>query len=289
MRVSIVTPNLNRAHFLRQTMDSVLAAECADLAYVVMDGGSNDGSLAVIEERRRHLHAVVSEPDGGVYEALNRGFAQTDGEVMGWINSGDIIFPDSLSIICEIFEQHPQIEWLTSHVLSFLDESGRLVEQHVHPGVARESYLRGEHLQGFSPGRTLSLIQQESTFWRRSLWEKAGARLDTSLRLAADFELWTRFFEYAELWSVSAPLGAFRRHADQLSGAGWNAYLAEAHKVLTSRGTKPNSQLAQTLSVGLRRNLPRALRPVAHALKLFSPAPQCNFDHKTQVWKLDRY
>ena len=289
MRVSIVTPNLNRAGFLRQTMDSVLATDHPDLDYVIMDGGSTDGSMAVIDERRDRLSEVVSGPDGGLYEALNRGFARTNGEVMGWINSGDIIFPDSLGIVCEIFTQHPQVEWLTSRVLSFLDESGRLVEQHVHQGVARESYLRGEHLQGFSRGRSLSLIQQESTFWRRSLWERAGGRLDTSLRLAADFELWARFFQHTELWSVSAPLGAFRRHADQMSGSGWSDYLTEANGVLQALAAKPRSGTIQTLSVGLRRNLPKALRPVAHRLNLFAPAPLCSYDHDTRSWKLDHH
>jgi glycosyltransferase involved in cell wall biosynthesis len=251
-----------------------------------MDGGSTDGSLELLEMQAERLTDFASEPDGGLYDALNKGFARTTGEIMGWINAGDLLFPDSLAVIREIFQTFPQIEWITSRVLSFLDENGRLVEQNVHHGITRDSFLRGEHLPGFSAGRTHSMLQQESTFWRRSLWERAGGRLDTRLRLAADFELWTRFFQHTELWSVSAPLGAFRRHADQLSRHRWSEYQAEAGSVLTALGIRPRSKIRQTLSVGLRRVSPMSLRPAAHRMKLFSPAPFCSFDGASQIWRL---
>ncbi|WP_353861957.1 glycosyltransferase family 2 protein [Azospirillum formosense] len=287
MGIAIVTPSLNRRDFLRQTMDWTLAADPGGLEYVVVDGGSSDGSLEIIRERAPQLAGYVSEPDGGLYDAINKGFARTRGEIMGWINAGDFLFPDSLAVVREIFETHPQIEWVTSRVLSFLDEKGRLVEQGVHQGIARDSFLAGEHLEGFSKGRSASFIQQESTFWRRSLWERAGGRLDTSLSLAADFELWHRFFQHALLWSVSAPLGAFRRHADQLSAVQRGEYLAQAESVLRRHGACPRGAVAQTLSVGLRRSLPRPLRSSATRLGLFQPAPLCSFDAGSQSWRLE--
>lgn len=289
MRISIVTPNLNRRDFLAQTMDSVLAADHGDLDYIVVDGGSSDGSQDCIEQRRNHLSNAISEPDQGLYDALNKGFALSTGEIMGWLNSGDSLFPDSLKLIDEIFTAHPAIEWVTSRIISFLDEDGRLVEQTIHWGVSREGFLRGEHLPGFSRGRSLSMVQQESTFWRRSLWDRAGGRLDTSYKLAADFELWARFFRHAELWSISAPIGAFRRHANQLSRIHWNDYLDEARRALTSHGAAPRNGLAQTLSVGLRRSLPRGLRPFAERLRLLKAAPFCEFDSETQAWLLSRH
>ncbi|MBM6593713.1 glycosyltransferase family 2 protein [Microvirga pudoricolor] len=289
MRISIVTPALNSRSFLGPTMDGVLAADHGDLEYIVMDGGSTDGSQDVIAARRNRLKAAVSAPDEGLYDALNKGFALSTGEIMGWINAGDALFPDSLRILDEIFTVHPEVEWVTSRVISFLDERGRLVEQAMHWGIDRDGYLRGEHLPGFSRGRSLSLIQQESTFWRRSLWERAGARLDTSYRLAADFELWARFFRHAELWSISAPLGAFRRHADQLSAIHWDKYLAEAKRALEATGARPRNGHAQSLSVGLRRSLPRSLRPLASRLRLFRAAPFCEFDTQGQTWRLTRF
>lgn len=289
MRISIITPNLNSRDFLAQTMDGVFAADHGDLEYIVMDGGSSDGSQDVMAARRDRLAAAVSEPDAGLYDALNKGFSRSTGEIMGWINAGDGLFPDSLRILDEIFTRFSQIEWVTSRVISFLDEGGRLVEQAVHWGVSRNGYLRGEHLPGFSPGRSLSMIQQESTFWRRSLWERAGAGLDTSYTLAADFELWARFFRHAELWSLSAPLGAFRRHTDQLSALHRDRYLAEAKQVLETAGAQPRNGTIQSLSVGLRRSLPRTLRPYATRLNLFEAAPFCEFDGEDQSWRLTRF
>jgi glycosyltransferase involved in cell wall biosynthesis len=287
--VSIVTPNLNRDNDLKFTMNSILAAKSGELEYIVIDGGSTDRSLEVIKEHQRDLSSFLSEPDEGVYDAVNKGFSRASGDVMGWLNSGDYLFPDSIKILCELFERFPHIEWITSRVLSFLDEKGRLVEQNVHSGVARESFLSGEHVIGYSRARALSLIQQESTFWRRSLWERAGARLDTQFRFAADFELWTRFFDHAELWSISAPIGAFRRHSDQRSRLFWTAYLSEAHQVLTNRGRRPKNWLTQTVSVGLRVKLPRPLRRLAHRAGVFAPAPLCEFDAKALDWRLLRY
>ncbi|MFC5355645.1 glycosyltransferase family 2 protein [Azospirillum himalayense] len=287
MRIALVTPVLNRRDFLRQTMDWVLAADPGGLEYVVVDGGSTDGSLDVVRERAGRLAGFISEPDDGLYHALNKGFARTSGEIMGWINAGDGLFPDSLAIVREVFETFPEIEWVTSRVVSFLDEAGRLVEQGVHQGIARESFLAGEHLAGFSRGRSMTFVQQESTFWRRSLWDRAGGRLDTSLALAADFELWHRFFGHALLWSVSAPLGAFRRHRDQLSAVRHDDYVAEAGSVLRRQGVHPRGRFGQTLSVGLRRSLPRPLRPAAARLGLFRPAPFCRFDGAAQAWCLE--
>jgi Glycosyl transferase family 2 len=289
--VSIVTPNLNHGSFLGFTMDSVLAARSGgNVEYIVVDGGSSDGSLNVLEQRQREVDFFLSEPDEGVYDAVNKGFAHARGDVLGWLNSGDYLFPNSISVLIDIFRMFPHIEWVTSRVLSFLDADGRLIEQNVHYGVARQSFLNGEHLAGYSKAPALSLVQQESTFWRRSLWQRAGAGLDTSFRLAADFELWTRFFEHAELWTISPPIGAFRRHAHQLSRVGWNEYLQEACQILAKHGRKhPRNRLAQTISVGLRLKLPRRLRRLAHALGLFAPAPFCEFDPQTDEWRLVRY
>ena len=273
---------------LEQTMGWVAAADTGRLDYVVVDGGSSDGTYEFLESRRHQLAFLISEPDSGVYDAISKGFAATNGEIMGWINAGDYLFPDSLRIISEIFQKFPEVAWLTSRVHSFLDERGYLIEQGVHNGFARDSYLAGEHLEGFSKGRALSFVQQESTFWRRTLWEKAGGHFHPSLCYAADFELWYRFFQHAELWSLSAPIGAFRLHSDSLSRINRNDYLAEAYSVLRSQGIMPRQSIAQNLSVGLRRSLPRQLRSVATALRLFKPAPLCIYDRERFSWRLER-
>lgn len=289
LTISIVTPNLNGAPFLGATIDSVLAADHGALEYVVVDGGSTDGSLEVIAARAGRLAHWVSESDRGLYAALNKGFAMTTGQVMGWLNAGDYLFPHCLSIVCEIFERFPEVEWLTSRVITLLDAKGRVVSQRVHPGFARRSFLRGENLPGIGPGVASGFIQQESTFWRRTLWQRAGGRLDESLRLAGDFELWTRFFRHARLCAVAAPLGGFRKHKGQLSADSWDAYLREASEALRREGGRPEGRLVAGLRVFARQALPRALRGAAHRLGIFDPALACYFDFDAGAWRLREF
>src|SRR5258708_386709 len=102
MRISIVTPNLNQGAFLAQTIDSVFAADHGHLEYIVVDGGSTDNSREVIAARRARFSTLIMEPDKGLYDAISKGFSRSNGEIMGWLNSGDVLFPHSLSIMSEI-------------------------------------------------------------------------------------------------------------------------------------------------------------------------------------------
>src|SRR5688572_12979616 len=98
-RISIVTPCLNGAPHLEAAMDSVLSQGYANLEYVVVDGGSTDGSVDIIHKRAAHLAWWVSEPDRGHAAALNKGFAKTTGEILGWLNHDDLLFPGSLRLL----------------------------------------------------------------------------------------------------------------------------------------------------------------------------------------------
>src|SRR5262249_16949069 len=142
---------------------------------------------------------------------------------------------------------------------------------------------------GYCKGRADTFIQQESTFWRRSLWEAAGGKLNTDLRLAADFELWARFFQHADLWSISAPLGAFRSHGDQLSLKNLGSYISEATQVLNGLGSRPRSRLGQGFSIALRYALPSNLRAAGVKLGLLRGAPFCLFDRLSQRWELRHF
>jgi hypothetical protein len=194
--------------------------------------------------------------------------------------------PNALLVVQDIFQTFPAVEWLTSRILTLLDERGRIVLQTLHYGFERQGFLRGDTLPGFGRGPVATYIQQESTFWRRSLWERAGSRFDSRLRLAGDFELWTRFFMHADLWSVSAPLGAFRKHEGQLSALHAGAYAQEASDVLRAHRGRPRSALGAAARMFLRRTTPRALRPAAHRLGLFRAAPIIDYDFESNTWRV---
>jgi glycosyltransferase involved in cell wall biosynthesis len=230
LTISLVTPSLNQSRFLDQTLVSVIEQRDPALEYVVVDGGSSDDSQSIIERHSSHLTAWSSQPDKGQADAINLGFAQTTGEIMGWINSDDCLLPGSLELVRELFVRFPQIQWLTSGFPANIDESGRLVRLGRSLGFAREPFRLGmNRIRSWSP---FSFVQQESTFWRRELWESAGGKVNTRYRLAIDFELWTRFFDRTELWTVDTALGAFRLHPDQQTATQLERYRQEAFEVL---------------------------------------------------------
>ncbi|HWK14964.1 MAG TPA: glycosyltransferase [Rhizobiaceae bacterium] len=208
LKISLVTPNFNGEKHLRKAINSVISQEYPKIEYIIVDGGSNDGSVQIAKKFGSAIKRIVSEKDRGHTNAINKGFRLTTGEIMGWLNSDDILFPGSLELVNEIFSRNPDVAWLTGRAVGLAESGMMLTMRDARPW----SWLR-------FLGRDFRHIPQESTFWRRSLWEKAGG-LDEQFGIASDFELWTRFFRHAHLFSVDAPIGGFRfREEGQLSRA----------------------------------------------------------------------
>lgn len=200
-KISIVTPSFNQAEFLEQTICSVLSQNYPNLEYVVIDGGSTDGSVEIIKKYADKLTYWVSEKDKGQYDAINKGFSHTSGDIMGWVNSSDIYYPWTFTIIAEIFNSIDKVEWLTG------------MPTNLSSGTAPQSitYTRQRNMYDFIRG-DYKWLQQESIFWRRNLWDKVGGKLDLNIKYAGDFNLWLEFFHYASLYYVNTILGGFRYH-----------------------------------------------------------------------------
>jgi hypothetical protein len=215
MRISIVTPSFNQGDLLNRSMRSVLEQEGEgfELEYIVVDGGSTDGSREIIESHADKLAWWCSERDGGQYAAVNKGFAKSTGEVMAWINSSDLYFPWTLQSVSEIFDEYPEIQWITSLYKCCIDETGTFRSIQRSYGHSARAFAAG--LNGGSENQ--NFIQQEACFWRRSLWDKIGGEIKPTYKLAADFHLWSEFFDHAELVGIHAPLAAFRHHGNQRS------------------------------------------------------------------------
>ena len=272
-RVSIVTPSFNRIRFLKAAMDSVLDQKYPELEYVVVDGGSTDGSAELIASYADRLAWWTSERDDGQYDAINKGFAHTTGEIMAWLNSDDLYLPWALAVVSEIFTALPEVDWLTSAFPVRWNEHGQAIDCRYRNGFSRPGFLRGEYLPS---GRSYAsgYLQQETTFWRRSLWERSGARLDTSYRVAGDYDLWMRFSKQAQLYAAHVPLGGFRLHGDQRSLTEAAAYAEEGERSLHAHGGRRYSAL-ESLGVRLAIRLPRRLRLRALAAGLIARRPMC--------------
>jgi len=282
-KISIVTPSYHYAQFLEECICSVLGQSYPNLEYVVIDGGSSDGSVDIIRKYQERLTFWISEPDRGQYEAINRGFAKTTGEIMAWINADDKYTPWAFHVIGEIFGTFPEIEWLTTRFPLRWDSSGRAVACSYVDGYSRGGFLRGENLPGQKWYAT-AWIQQESTFWRRSLWERAGGYVDSSLKLAADFELWARFFKYADLIGVDTPLGGFRSHGFQKTARLLDQYLLEAMTVLRRHGARPSNRFSSFFRSRFLRRTPGRLKPLCNLLGLTFPYRVCRYADTRTGW-----
>lgn len=234
-RVSIVTPSFNQGAYLDETLRSVLDNGYGNVEYVVVDGASTDNSVDVIRRHEGRLAWWVTEKDKGHLDALNKGFARCTGDVCGWINSDDKLFPGSLSVVAEIFDRLPQVQWITTMFPLHWDQHGRAIRARYIPGYSRTGFFRGENMPGSGWAPATGYVQQESTFWRRSLWDTVGG-LHVRHKLAGDFDLWARFYEHADLYGVGAPLGGFRTHGDQKTGAKLDVYIADCVRILEDLG-----------------------------------------------------
>jgi len=238
-KISIVTPSLNQGQFIEATIRSVLLQEYPNLEYIVIDGGSTDQTLDIVEQYAPWLDFWSSEPDEGLYQAINKGFAHATGEIMGWLNADDLYVENALWRVAEIFHEFHGVEWIASRCPGSMAANGNARFCRL-PGYSAVGFWRAEYVEGVCPFHS-GWIPQESTFWRRSLWERAGGQVDESLALAGDFELWARFYQHAELVAVDIPLGVFRRHSEQKTHGDFPGYVREAREVLHRHSATVNN------------------------------------------------
>lgn len=223
-KISIVTPNLNGIKYLEQTIQSVINQDYPNLEYIVIDGGSTDGSVELIRKHEKSITFWESTPDKGLYHAIQKGFAKSTGEIMGWINSDDIHMTKSLFTVAEIFSANKMVQWIQGYP-AVIDDIGRIVFH--RPAVSSKLSF---YLKDFRNG---TFIQQESTFWTRALWDRAGSYISQEYKFAGDFELWMRFFKTDILYCTNSILGAFRyRKEGQISITNYQKYLAECNAII---------------------------------------------------------
>ncbi len=196
--ISIVTPSYNQGEYVERTVRSVLLQRYPNLEYVLMDGGSTDNTMDVLAPYLDRFTHHQSAPDGGQSEAVRNGFEHTSGEIMAWLNSDDVLAPGALDFVADYFAKNPGVDAIYSN---------RVIVDADDTAIAY--WVLGEHDDWLMS--RWDLIPQETCFWRRSLYEKAGP-VDDSYRFALDYELFTRFMECGRMERVQRFLGAFRMH-----------------------------------------------------------------------------
>lgn len=235
-KISIITPNYNLGEYLEETIQSVIEQGYPNLEYIIIDGGSTDNSIEIIKKYEKNITYWESNRDNGMYDAINKGFAKSSGEIMGWINSDDILHRKSLFLIQEAFEQE-KVKWIQG-TNTLIDETGRIFNIQIPFNTHRFNFLLNQHLnKNMTSLKSFGTIQQESTFWKRSLWNDSGGYMDTEYKLAGDFELWMRFFRRESLYNVSGLIGGFRLRQNQASH-NFNSKYVDETKIIIQRELK---------------------------------------------------
>jgi glycosyltransferase involved in cell wall biosynthesis len=281
-KITIVTPSYNQGMYLERTILSIIEQNYPNLEYIIIDGGSTDDSVEIIKKYEKYLTYWVSEKDKGHYHAVQKGFEKSTGEIMGWLNSDDMLQTHSLFTIGQVFGDFQQIQWLQGFP-NVIDEYNRVVYTRSGKELTKSFFYQKKHLT------TGMYIQQESTYWRRSLWEKAGSKISQNYKYAGDFELWIRFFQYEKLHNIDAMLGSFRlRQEGQASANHYNEYVAETLAVLESYPLSPivckeleKNILYEQLKVKINTVLLRIFRRFIHHDNSVIPNT-LDFNTKTQ-------
>jgi glycosyltransferase involved in cell wall biosynthesis len=235
--VSIITPSFNQSSFLERTILSVLEQDYPDIEYLVADGGSTDGSLDIIQRYADRLAWWTSEKDRGQAEAINKGFAHTQGEIVAWLNSDDYYLPGAVTAAVKGLETDPRAVMIYGDMLA-VDEFDRTINTLKYHQLSLVDLL------------CFQIIGQPAVFMRRSAFEKAGG-LDISLHFLLDHQLWIRIAQQGELIHVNETWAAARYHAGAKNRAQAVGFSREAFRVLDWVAKEPG--LAPVLAQAGRR------------------------------------
>jgi glycosyltransferase involved in cell wall biosynthesis len=205
--VSIITPSWNSAAFIEQTILSVINQTYNNIEYIVIDGGSSDNTLEIINKYSDSIAYLVSEPDNGMYHAINKGISLANGQIVAYLNSDDLYYPNSLSKVVKIFNDNPSADLVYGN-LDFIDAAGNKLFTQIYPSFNWSRFVSAN----------FAMIGQPSAFWRKGLIEEIGL-FDETMKMASDFDFFIRAGKDAKLLHVQEILAAFRIHLNSLTGS----------------------------------------------------------------------
>lgn len=216
--VSIITPSYNQAKYLEQTIQSVLTQNYSNIEYIVIDGGSNDGSVEIIKKYQEKLAYWVSEKDNGQAEAINKGFAKATGEIVAWLNSDDYYLPQAIAKAVKIFKENPEVILVYGNMLA-VDENGKTFNALHYKQLSLEDLI------------CFQIIGQPAVFFRRSALHKTNG-LNQNFHFLLDHLFWIELAQHGKILHVHETWSAARYHAEAKNRAKAAEFGKEAFRIL---------------------------------------------------------
>lgn len=210
-KISVVTVCYNSVGTIEETMLSVLNQTYPDVEYIIIDGGSTDGTVDIIKKYADRLSYWVSEPDNGMYDAIKKGFSKVTGDICCYINSDDFYYKEAFEIIANFFLSHNEILWVKGRDIRY-NENSYIISDHI-PNIVYNRLIR----KGIYTSKYHQFIQQESIFWRSDLNRTVDWDKFSSFKLCGDYYMWLCFSQKAKLHIIDTYLGGFRVRNGQLS------------------------------------------------------------------------
>lgn len=207
-KISIVIPSYNQAQYLEQTLSSIVSQNYPDIEIIVMDGGSNDGSVDIISAYADKLTYWVSAPDKGQADAIYRGFERCTGEIIGWVNSDDLLLPGSLHKVAHYFISNPDKECVVGGCV-IIDSEGKTIKDRLGLPVFNQGHrVTFNKLLYWGAG-----FNQPASFWKRKAFFAVGG-FDTNLNYCFDYDMYFRLAQQKPFGFMNEPLSSFRIHGE---------------------------------------------------------------------------
>jgi Glycosyl transferase family 2 len=251
--VSIITPSYNQGQFLEATLRSVLEQDYPHLEYIVIDGGSTDDSPEILSRYASRLAYWESQPDRGQAHAINKGLQRAQGDILGWLNSDDVLLPGVVSRTVRVFNDNPWVDVVYGR-LERIDASGKLLPT---PQLPKDrvnfdlSQLLGE-----------CVVNQPGSFWSRGIMERAGL-LNENLHYSLDYEYWTRLaLADAQFVHLPETVARFRLSSGSKTVGQTTIMAQEQLRVLEALASRPDlparlGWTAEQVCRGMRRTRAR--------------------------------
>lgn len=226
-KVTIVTPSYNQGQFIEETILSVLNQTYKNIEYIVVDGGSTDNTMEVVNRYRDRIDIVIHEKDKGQADAINKGFKLAKGELVGWINSDDILYCGCVEKIVDLYRMHPEATVYYSSTIDIIDQNGKFIKKYCNLIPNKKFLLK----------RKYSICQQGSFYSVQAV--KKVNYINEALNYCMDLDLWLRLLEYGPICRIdNNSCAAFREWELAKTSTAGRKFLLEIRKILLNNGAK---------------------------------------------------